>query len=1182
MKSTYIYVTGLLIFLFSPGDLFAQVLNGFNQSPSYITAYFRQENIIIEPGDSFFNVLIIENNGNQREELQIEVNAPMGWSVILEDTQTFLVDPGDSVLIPVRAAPSKGVEGEIGYSIIAAINTRAGETLANAYCFIKIPKQSDFRFRPITRVAYFDQQTGETEISFLLSNRGNVNELAYLSFQTTNNVALQNERENILNIDLVVNARSDTIINIPARLIQDQNIANGNLYRADLTLLTEDATYTTSFWFNLLSNQYEYKIPESEKILIAEIAAQNLLSEQSTNFAGGVRGNILLTRNRDISYIFYKYGSGPSNEILKYSRTRLAYNTQKINVAIGDITGLQLKYGGGKGAEFGYRVTENFRFTAMANENLFRPINNYGVVMEERYSGLNLGTRLSYSDNKVFNNYSYVAGARALFKLIPGHSLRADFGVSDVTYKSTGQSNFGYGMRLDYNGRFNKTNVRIREQFGSPDYYGQYSGRHNLMARISRPLRNNFELDLNVNDQKYKPVLETIQGIDASRFVDNRMINLLTRKYMDQGYIVYAGPVYERKSTNIYQFYNNTNPFTTQSAKLNMGFRINDGYGLTFNPSVVFGYTFVTDYSIPDSDLTTLNLNNKNFFNSHISLNFRKTFWGTYLNYFYGPYSVTQELSKFYNGISSNSIRIMPYLERFIYKDLVKLTSRLNFLHDFTFKTTRYNLSNQLDIYLANDFTISLLNNFSHQVTTDLLTEDNYKYSNNYVEVRVKKEFNWNQPRIKYYDLTINLFKDLNGNLRRDFNEPGIKDILVSISSIDPVSYNQYDINYESVGNMVSVRLLTGMEGTITYENLPRGLYKIELENIGRDQDKFFPDHNEFIINVADDKTVYVPYLERNRIFGRVVMNRSQLSNLGRIEVSNLRVTATDSRDRTTSTLTDANGYFEMYVPSVDSYIVSISNIFQEHFNLRQNNFRANLNGFKQFEVNFVFDEIRRQIEFTPSPSELEAEIRRVGRTNLAGNVRDASTLQGLRAQVEIINNETSATVERTYTERATGRYNTSFITYDNYSLIVTAPGYWMHSERLALDPFLTIQDVERDVLLENIVLGASFQLNNLIFTSGSSEIPNEALPELDRLIRQLRDNPSVRIRIVGHSDAAETLDDRNLSARRAEMVMRYMVQNGFSNIEFTGLEASQPIAPNDTEDNRRRNRRVEIIIVDK
>jgi outer membrane protein OmpA-like peptidoglycan-associated protein len=272
-----------------------------------------------------------------------------------------------------------------------------------------------------------------------------------------------------------------------------------------------------------------------------------------------------------------------------------------------------------------------------------------------------------------------------------------------------------------------------------------------------------------------------------------------------------------------------------------------------------------------------------------------------------------------------------------------------------------------------------------------------------------------------------------------------------------------------------------------------------------------------------------------------------------------------------------------MYVPSIDSYTVSVNNIFQEHFNLRQNNFRADLNGFKQFEVTFVFDEIRRNIEFTPPEiTETPSEMRRLGRTNLSGLVRDASSLQPVRAEVEVVDTKTGTTVASTVSDRSTGRYSTSFSTGERYVLIVTANGYWMNSQRLILDQFLTIQDVERDVLLERITLGARFQLNNLQFDMRSSEIPTEALPELDRLIEQLKQNPNVRIRIEGHADPLEHLENNQLSQQRAMAVRNYMIENGFSNIEVVGLGDSQPLAPNNNENNRSRNRRVEIIIIDR
>jgi outer membrane protein OmpA-like peptidoglycan-associated protein len=330
------------------------------------------------------------------------------------------------------------------------------------------------------------------------------------------------------------------------------------------------------------------------------------------------------------------------------------------------------------------------------------------------------------------------------------------------------------------------------------------------------------------------------------------------------------------------------------------------------------------------------------------------------------------------------------------------------------------------------------------------------------------------------------------------------------------------------------------------------------------------------------NRTINIPYLERNKIYGKVILNRSKLSNLGDIDVSNIKVTAEDSKGRKTSTLTNENGEFTIYAPSVDLYDVYVNNIFSEHFDLRKNHYKVQLNGYKQFEVNFIFDEKRRQINFSPSISESDVDVKSVKRTNLTGTVKDENTLQPVRATIEVIDNKTGSTVETTHSDRETGRFSMSFMTGSNYSMIVTAPGYWFYSEDLDLDQMLTIQDIEKEVLLENIIIGSKIELNNLRFEPGSAEIPNDAYPELDRLISQLNQNPNVRIQIAGHTDALEQLEHEILSEERAKAVAKYMMENGFSNIEYVGYKDKKPVAPNDSPENRAKNRRVAITVIDK
>ena len=77
---------------------------------------------------------------------------------------------------------------------------------------------------------------------------------------------------------------------------------------------------------------------------------------------------------------------------------------------------------------------------------------------------------------------------------------------------------------------------------------------------------------------------------------------------------------------------------------------------------------------------------------------------------------------------------------------------------------------------------------------------------------------------------------------------------------------------------------------------------------------------------------------------------------------------------------------------------------------------------------------------------------------------------------------------------------------------------------------------------------------------------------------------PTIKsIRIDGHTAQADSpVDDRDLSSSRANEVLRFL-QNGYitdpSKLLSVGFGQYRPIAPNDTEENRAKNRRVEIII---
>lgn len=107
--------------------------------------------------------------------------------------------------------------------------------------------------------------------------------------------------------------------------------------------------------------------------------------------------------------------------------------------------------------------------------------------------------------------------------------------------------------------------------------------------------------------------------------------------------------------------------------------------------------------------------------------------------------------------------------------------------------------------------------------------------------------------------------------------------------------------------------------------------------------------------------------------------------------------------------------------------------------------------------------------------------------------------------------------------------------------------------------------------------------LDGLEFASGSATLANGAYPSLDRLTLWLKDNPRLTIAVVGHTDASGGLEANiTLSRQRAAAVRDYLVARGgvaAARIEAEGVGYLAPIATNLTEEGRRKNRRVEVVV---
>ncbi|HCT31033.1 MAG TPA: hypothetical protein DIW31_09940, partial [Bacteroidales bacterium] len=104
----------------------------------------------------------------------------------------------------------------------------------------------------------------------------------------------------------------------------------------------------------------------------------------------------------------------------------------------------------------------------------------------------------------------------------------------------------------------------------------------------------------------------------------------------------------------------------------------------------------------------------------------------------------------------------------------------------------------------------------------------------------------------------------------------------------------------------------------------------------------------------------------------------------------------------------------------------------------------------------------------------------------------------------------------------------------------------------------------------------------NIKFEINKTDLTPASVAELNRLISLLKDNGNIKIEIQGHSDDLEALSNPQISEERAKKVARYLIENGFSNLQIRGFGNTIPLSSNDTEQGREANRRVEIEVVSK
>ena len=215
--------------------------------------------------------------------------------------------------------------------------------------------------------------------------------------------------------------------------------------------------------------------------------------------------------------------------------------------------------------------------------------------------------------------------------------------------------------------------------------------------------------------------------------------------------------------------------------------------------------------------------------------------------------------------------------------------------------------------------------------------------------------------------------------------------------------------------------------------------------------------------------------------------------------------------------------------------------------------------------------------------AKLPTELRPEPVVLVYGKVINKNTNQPIEAEIIYEKLSSGEIVGYARSNPKTGEYKIALPANEKSSFRAESKGFIAINENLDLIDNKEYIELNRDLNLVQIEKGQTIRINNIFFNTGKAELLSESYPELNRLVEFLKGNPSITIKILGHTDnVGKAEDNLILSNERAEAVKNYIISKGINSSRITteGYGFTKPIATNETEEGRALNRRVEFQIV--
>ena len=901
---------------------------------------FQNKHTSISNQEIASNILIIHNYSNVDISFSVEVSAPHNWKSVTKKNNSYTIRAKDSAFIPINLIPQKNGIGNVNHLISAILLNIEGAQFASAMWYVHVKKESKWTVNTTANKIFFPDNSDTANFSLKIQNSGNSTENLIFNFLTDKRLRIldpsnRNTALKYVNIKLPVN--TDTTLRFTVKQVvpvtgsfrSDFETRALSLHSEALSIKiianSDDNEYHTTGWRSSIDfinahreSSYKEK-PYTYLPLTIDASLDNLMSN-STALNVSMYGIADLQKYRLLNYRFQTFfidNFYKLHPFLGYSHY-VGYTSPGTTLEIGDISG---SFGGlgfsasGKGIKGTQKILGINRIGGyyLNSPTLFshNTRKDYGVYHEIRVGKNALQNMLQHEESSILNQIAQQYSNRISFNLLKHQYFTIGTSLSRETFKFGSQtsSNLGYSYLLNYSGSFKKLQLGSLAQYGS-DYNLGARGISTYGANIGYQLKKHRSINASAYKNEQRPLYTSTNGVVLnSRSTSTDRFELRYNSHpLDYGLAIKLSHL----NTETYNI-------RLQSDAISADYNPSPKGSLRFYLSLSAAYNELPDYNIEP------------YFTSQMRASLRGKNFSSMFRYNYGPFQAYEQFLFAKTNINTQSLFNNTNLRFWVKKDIISFEPSFTYSYETMFKRTRFNARPEIYFFPKSGIEFRAYGQYTNNLQRDnpfvSLQQTDMGYimptvssSNLFLGLGIKKKLGIPISGKRFNKLTLAIFKDLNGNGKQDKNEPGIRNVLVNIKSVNSDSTSQYSDRLKEMGE----NFITDRSGQIVYKNLPKGIYKVSL--IPMEETNGFFAGNDQEIKVEKDLTIAMPLNQGASLSGVLSVEKDPtVADLQKdINIGKIRVTAIDSAGKAYSTLTDNGGHFNFKLP-VGVYQISIN-----------------------------------------------------------------------------------------------------------------------------------------------------------------------------------------------------------------------------------------------------------------